>query len=175
MATVRRLVSVTDPQLEQLSQVLIDCVEGDASVSFMHPVSPAKALDFWRGVAGAVACGERALLVVEDAAGIVGTVQLVLQQPENQPHRADVSKMLVHRRARRQGLGEALMRAAESEARARGKTLLVLDTASTHAERLYARLGWQFCGTVPGFALLPRGGLCDTKFFYRELAPPQGS
>lgn len=173
--TVRRLSSVSELQLEQLVEVLIDCVEGDASVSFMHPLSHDKALAFWRGVAQGAASGERALLVVEDAAGIVGTVQLVLQQPENQPHRADVSKMLVHRRARRQGLGEALMRAAEQEARASGKTLLVLDTASADAERLYARLGWQFCGTVPGFALWPRGGLCDTKFFYRELAPLSGA
>jgi GNAT superfamily N-acetyltransferase len=113
--------------------------------------------------------GERALLVAEDAAGIVGTVQLVLAQPENQPHRADLAKMLVHRRARHQGVGAALLAAAEQTARDCRKTLLVLDTASTEAERLYARAGWQRCGVVPGYALLPQGGLCATTFFYREL------
>ena len=122
---VRRLLSVTEAQLDALAQVLIDCVEGGASVSFMHPLSLPKALDFWRRVADGVASGDRALLVAEDANGIVGTVQVVLQQPENQPHRADLSKMLVHRRARRQGAGAALLRAAERAAVECGKTLLV--------------------------------------------------
>ena len=98
-----------------------------------------------------------------------GTVQLVLDQPENQPHRADLSKMLVHRRARRQGLGAALMRAAEATARECGKTLLVLDTASDDAERLYERLGWVRVGVIPGYALLPQGGLCGTTVYYRNL------
>jgi GNAT superfamily N-acetyltransferase len=93
----------------------------------------------------------------------------VLDQPENQPHRADVSKMLVHRRARRQGAGAALMRAAEREASAEGKTLLVLDTADDTAARLYARLGWQAAGTIPRYALLPTGGECATTYFYRSL------
>lgn len=138
----------------------------------LPPVRPAvrRATVFWRGVATAVARGERALLVVEDDHHIVGTVQLVLAQPENQPHRADVSKMLVRPSARRAGVGAALMRGAEDAARACGKSLLVLDTASADAERLDERLGWQRCGTVPGFALLPRGGLCDTTYFYRLLA-----
>jgi GNAT superfamily N-acetyltransferase len=118
-----------------------------------------------------MARGERALLVAEDHAGIVGTVQLVLDQPENQPHRADLSKMLVHRRARRAGVGAALLLAVERTARECGKSLLVLDTASVAAARLYARLGWTRCGTVPGYALLPQGGLCDTHFFYRRLQP----
>lgn len=168
--TIRRLKAVTDGQLQSLAELLIDCVDGGASVSFMHPLPMDKALAFWRGVADSAARGERALLVAEDAAGIVGTVQVVLDQPENQPHRADVAKMLVHRRARRQGLGEALMQAAEQVARECGKTLLVLDTASDDAERLYARLGWQRCGVIPGYALLPQGGLCDTTYFYRLLS-----
>lgn len=166
---VRRLATVADTQVQALAELLIDCVDGGASVSFMHPLSMSKALAFWRGVADGVAQGERGLLVAEDAAGIVGTVQLVLGQPENQPHRADVSKMLVHRRARRHGLGALLMQAAEELAREHGKSLLVLDTASSDAERLYARLGWQRCGVIPGYALLPSGGLCDTTYFYREL------
>jgi GNAT superfamily N-acetyltransferase len=111
------------------------------------------------------------LLVAEDERGIVGTVQLVPAEPDNQPHRADVAKMLVHRRARRQGVGAALLEAAERSARTLGRTLLVLDTASADAERLYERRGWVRVGTVPGYALLPDGGLCDTVFYYRELTP----
>ncbi|MDI1273185.1 GNAT family N-acetyltransferase [Polaromonas sp.] len=167
--TIRRLKTVTDSQLQSLARLLIDCVEGGASVSFMHPLPMSRALAFWRGVADSAARSERALLVAEDGAGIVGTVQVVLDQPENQPHRADVAKMLVHRRARRQGLGEALMQAAEQVAREYGKTLLVLDTASDDAERLYARLGWQRCGVIPGYALFPNGEPCDTTYFYRSL------
>jgi len=167
--TVRRLTAVSEAQLEDLAAVLIDCVEGGASVSFMHPLSRPKALTFWRGVAEEAASGARALLVAEDASGIVGTVQLVLAQPENQPHRADVSKMLVHRRARRRGVGAALMRAAEATARQCGKSLLMLDTASGDAERLYARLGWTLVGIVPDYALWPKGGFCPTSFYYRKL------
>ena len=101
----------------------------------------------------------------------MGTVQLVFAQFENQPHRADIAKMLVHRRARRLGIGAALLTAAERAALSAGKTLLVLDTASSGAERLYASLGWQRCGVIPGYALLPHGGLCDTTYFYRTLPP----
>jgi GNAT superfamily N-acetyltransferase len=168
--TIRRLLTVTDEQVAGLAALLIDCVDAGASVSFMHPLPMTKAVNFWRRVAAAVASRERALLVAEDDGGVVGTVQLVLDLPENQPHRADVSKMLVHRRARRQGLGEALMRVVESIARECGRSLLVLDTVTgSDAERLYARLGWVRCGVIPGYALLPRGGLCATTYFYRTL------
>jgi GNAT superfamily N-acetyltransferase len=166
---IRRLSGATDAELRQLAELLIDCVDGGASVSFMHPLTMERALAFWRRVAQEADRGERALLVAEDAQGIVGTVQLVLQQAENQPHRADVAKMLVRRRARRQGLGALLMQAAEEVARECGKTLLVLDTASDEAERLYERLGWQRVGVVPDYALLPHGGFCDTVYFYRML------
>jgi GNAT superfamily N-acetyltransferase len=168
--TIQRLHAVTAAQVRGLAELLIDCVDGGASVGFMHPLPLSKAMDFWRRVAEGVARGERALLVAEDAAGPVGTVQLILDQPENQPHRADLSKMLVHRRARRRGLGAALLRAAENVARDCGKSLLVLDTASADAERLYASLGWQRVGVIPGYALLPHGGLCDTTVFYRMAA-----
>jgi GNAT superfamily N-acetyltransferase len=169
MPAIRRLQQLSPADIDGLAQVLVDCVEGGASVSFMHPLTLPRARAFWQQVADDVARGERALLVAEDAAGIAGTVQLVLAQPENQPHRADLAKMLVHRRARQQGAGAALLAAAEQLARDCGKTLLVLDTASAEAERLYGRAGWQRCGTVPGYALLPHGGLCATIFFYREL------
>ena len=167
--SVKRVHALDDSQIEELADVLIDCVEGGASVSFMHPLPRDRAVAFWGGVAQSVAAGERALLVADDAQGVCGTVQLVLDQPENQPHRADLSKMLVHRRARRQGLGAALLRAAEATARECGKTLLVLDTASDDAERLYERVGWQRVGVIPGYALLPQGGLCGTTVYYRNL------
>jgi len=166
---VERLATVSPTQIEQLARLLVDCVEGGASVSFMHPLSLDKAVAFWQRVADGVARGERALITASDATGIVGTVQLVLDQPDNQPHRADLSKMLVLRGARRRGIGEALMRQAEQVAVDCGKTLLVLDTASAEAERLYERAGWRRCGTIPGYALLPHGGLCDTTYYYREL------
>ena len=168
--SVRRLYAVDEGQIDALADLLIDCVEGGASVSFMHPLTRGRAVAFWRSVALGVAAGERALLVAEDALGVCGTVQLVLDQPENQPHRADLAKMLVGRRARRRGLGTALVRAAEAAARDCGRTLLVLDTATGgDAERLYGRLGWVRVGVIPGYALMPRGGLTSTTVFYREL------
>ena len=169
LPTVRRLERVSAAEIRGLAELLIDCVAGGASVSFMHPLSSEKAAAFWTRVAEDVAAGGRALFVAEDEQGIVGTVQLVLDLPENQPHRADLSKMLVHRRARKRGLGAALMGAAEAFARDAGRSLLVLDTASPEAERLYARLGWQLCGVIPRYALLPTGEPCATKYFYRDL------
>jgi GNAT superfamily N-acetyltransferase len=167
---LRRVHALDDAQIEGLADVLVDCVEGGASVSFMSPLTRDRAKDFWRRVAQGVAADERALLIAEDAQGVCGTVQLILGQPENQPHRADLAKMLVHRRARRKGLGEALMQAAENTARECGKTLLVLDTASGDAERLYERAGWIRVGAIPGYALLPQGGLCATTVYYRNLS-----
>ncbi|MFO1083278.1 MAG: GNAT family N-acetyltransferase [Reyranellaceae bacterium] len=167
---IDRLATLDEPAIEQLAAVLVDCVAGGASVSFMDPLPPDKAADFWRRLAPDVASGARLLIAARDASGIVGTVQVVLAQPDNQPHRGDIAKMLVHRRARGRGVGAALLRAAEDAARQAGKTLLVLDTATgSDAERLYARLGWVFVGTVPGYALWPRGGLCATSFYYRTL------
>ena len=168
---VHILQTPDERSIEELSDVLVDCVEGGASVSFMLPIARATAIAFWRDVAASVGRGERILLIAQDAAmHIVGTVQIILAQAENQPHRADIAKMLVHRRARRNGVGAALLAAAEKAARDAGKTLLVLDTASGEAERLYAKLGWLRCGVIPGYALLPGGGLCDTTFYYRALA-----
>ena len=172
---LRRLYTVGEAELDALAGVLIDCVEGGASVSFMPPLTRERAMTFWRQVAAGVAAGERALLVAEDIEGLCGTVQLVLQQPENQPHRADLAKMLVHRRARRRGLGAALMRAAEATARDCGKTLLVLDAVTGgDAERLYQRLGWQRVGVIPDYALMPDGTPCSTTVFYRQLGPASG-
>lgn len=167
---IRRMSSVDEGELAELSDVLIDCVDGGASVSFMHPLSRERALEFWRDVAADVSAGRRLLIVAEDATGICGTVQLILAQPENQPHRADLAKMLVHRRARRGGLGAALVLAAEGAAKEAGKTILVLDTVTGGtAERLYAKLGWHRVGTIPNYALMPDGKSCSTTVFYRDL------
>ncbi|MEM5339064.1 GNAT family N-acetyltransferase [Paraburkholderia azotifigens] len=169
---VRRLAAQEAAQcIDGLADVLIDCVAGGASVSFMWPLERTRAVAFWQTVASAVKRGERALLVAEDADGcIAGTVQLVLAQPDNQPHRADVAKMLVHRRARRRGVAQQLMAAADAVARDEGKTVLVLDTVTGgDAERLYARAGWQRVGAVPDYALMPDGSFCGTTFYYKHL------
>ena len=169
--TVRKVDLVTSREMSGLSELLIDCVEGGASVSFMQPMTMAKSVDFWREVAGGVARNERVLVVAEDAQGsIIGTAQAVWPSAENQPHRADIVKMLVMRTARGRGVGAAVLAAVEHAARAAGKTLLVLDTASAEAERLYERGGWQRVGTIPKYALLPDGPLCSTVFFYKDLA-----
>jgi len=168
--SLRRLHALDDTQIDALAEVLIDCVEAGASVSFMHPLTRDRAIAFWHQVAQGVAGGQRALLIAEDAHGLCGTVQLILDQPENQPHRADLAKMLVQRRARRQGLGAALMGAAEATARDCGKTLLVLDAVTNgEAARLYERLGWVRVGNIPGYALMPQAGLCSTTYYYRDL------
>lgn len=169
--TIRRVHVLDDAEIDALSGVLIDCVEGGASVSFMLPFTRDRADAFWREVAADLAVGARALLVAEDAGGICGTVQLVLDTPENQPHRAELVKMLVHHRARRRGLGAALMRAAEAMALDCGRTLLVLDAVTGDAgERLYTRLGWTRVGVIPRYALMPDGRPCATTYFYRDLA-----
>jgi GNAT superfamily N-acetyltransferase len=169
--TVRRLETLSSREFGGLCDVLIDCVEGGASVSFMLPLPREKAVAFWRGVAEGVARGERALVIAEDGeGGIVGTVQMVLSQPDNQPHRADIAKMLVHRRARRRGIAQRLMNAIDEIAREEGKTVLVLDTVTGgDAERLYERTGWQRAGVVPKYALMPDGAFCATTFYYKHL------
>lgn len=168
--TVRRLEAITDAQVEALADVLIDCVEGGASVSFMLPLTRERATAFWGRVAQGVADGTRAILVAEDAGGICGTVQLIFDLPENQPHRADLAKLLVHRRARCHGVGEALMREADRVALDCGKTLLVLDAVTGGpAARLYERLGWVRVGDIPDYALMPEGEPCSTTYYYRKL------
>ncbi|WP_438482659.1 GNAT family N-acetyltransferase [Oleiharenicola lentus] len=169
--SIRRLTHADSAQIAALADILIDCVEHGASVSFMLPFSRERALTFWQRVADDASAGKRALLIAEDDQGICGTVQLIFDLPENQPHRADLAKMLVHSRARRRGLGAALMRAAEDVARAENKTLLVLDAVTGgDGARLYEKLGWVRVGDVPNFALYPQGGFCSTTYFYRDLS-----
>ena len=155
-----------------LAEILIACVNGGASVSFMAPLAPDKADAFWHSVADSVEMGERLLVVAKDRhrGRVVGTVQILLKQPENQPHRADVSKMLVHPDARRRGIGSQLLRFAEHAALSADRTVLVLDTATgSDAERLYERLGWIRVGRIPDYALSPEGQLCSTTIFYKRL------
>jgi GNAT superfamily N-acetyltransferase len=153
----------------ELADVLTDCVEGGASVSFMLPFGRGDATNFFEKIIASVARNETVLVAAKLGGRIVGTVQLVLDMPPNQPHRADIRKLLVHRSARKHGVGAALMARAEDEAKARGRTLLVLDTASGDAERLYARSGWQRVGVVPDYAMWPGGGFCDTTFFWKRI------
>jgi GNAT superfamily N-acetyltransferase len=168
---IRTLEVIGAREIRGLSEVLLDCVQGGASVSFMLPMTLAKAEAFWRSSAASVARGERIVLGAEEADGtMIGTVSLIVAQPENQPHRADVAKMLVHRSARHRGVGAALIAAAEHTALGVGKTLLVLDTVTGgDAERLYARHGWQTCGQIPNYALWPDGRPCATTVLYKAL------
>jgi GNAT superfamily N-acetyltransferase len=168
---VRCLSTLGDREIRGLSHVLIDCVEGGASVSFLLPMTRAKADAFWRDAAVSVARGERVVLVAEDAAGaIVGAVTVLWAQQENPPHRGDLAKMLVHRRVRRQGVGAALLAAAEQTALSTGKTLLALDTVTdSDGARLYARHGWQRCGEIPDYALWPDGRPCPTTIYFKSL------
>ncbi len=155
--------------IPELADVLADCVEGGASVSFMLPYSRDDAAKFFEKIAASVARDETVLIAARLDGRIVGTVQLGLDMPPNQPHRGDIKKLLTHRAARGKGIGAALMERAEAEAKARGRTLLVLDTASGEAERLYVRGGWQRVGVVPDYAMWPGGGFCDTTFFWKRI------
>ncbi len=157
--------------IDALSAVLDNCVRGGASVSFMLPFTPEKARAFWLGVAESVGRGERTVLACFDEQNaLIGTVQLITDQPENQPHRADVAKLLVHDKARRQGAAIALMEALEAQAREQGKSLLVLDTATgSGAETFYQRAGWQKAGEIPRYALMPDGEMTATSVFYKFL------
>ncbi len=161
---------LAEEHVRGLASVLRDCVAGGASVGFMEATVADRGERFWRKVAREVEAGERVIVLAEDREGVCGTVQLALGMPDNQPHRADVCKMLVHRRARRRGLGAALMGRAEEAARERGRTLLVLDTVTgSDADRLYTRLGWQRVGDIPGYALFPDASPCSTTYFYKQL------
>jgi GNAT superfamily N-acetyltransferase len=169
--SLHRVPALSDHDIQQLADVLIDVVEGGASVGFMLPLTRERVLQFWRMVASDVALGARAVLVARDAQGVIaGTVQLILAMPDNQPHRADLAKMQVHRRARKQGLAQQLLQAAEHWARELSKTVLVLDTVTgSDASRVYERAGWLRVGEIPNYALWPQGGLCATTYYYKLL------
>jgi ribosomal protein S18 acetylase RimI-like enzyme len=160
---------VSEADLRALAELLVDAVESGAAVSFLT-VTSEQALDWWRRRFAASHRGA-IYLVARDADGIVGSVQALPSWAPNQPHHAEVMKLMVHRRARRQGLGERLMQALENEAGAAGFTLLTLDSKRGDAgERLYRRLGWTVVGTIPRYALDTDGKTPhDTVVFYKEL------
>ena len=150
-----------------LARLLLDAIDDNAGVSFMPGLTEAAAEAWWRSILSS----DRAIvLIARDDEGVAGTVQLHASWAPNQPHRADVAKLIVHRRARRQGIGRALMEAIETDARAAGFTLLLLDTRKDdHPERLYVSMGWVRVGEVPDFALNPDGSMCSTVFYYKCL------
>jgi GNAT superfamily N-acetyltransferase len=161
---------VAETDLVQLAEVLVDCVEGGASVSFMSPFSRDQGLAFFRKVATSVGSGDTVLLAAKLDGRIVGTVQLGLDTPPNQPHRADIKKLLVHRSARGAGVGASLMAQIEQEARRQGRWLLVLDTVPGESgHRLYLHAGWTQTGLVPDYALFPDGRPCDTAIMWKRL------
>jgi GNAT superfamily N-acetyltransferase len=168
---VRRLAATdVHEQLDALAAVLHDCVAGGASVSYMAPFSLEQARSAFEGFVAEVEQGRRLILAAFVAGDLVGTVQVILALPPNQPHRAEIAKLLVHRQARGRGIAQLLMERAEAEARAEGKTLLVLDAVTGgDAARLYARLGWTTVGVIPGYALYPDGRPCDTTVFWKAL------
>jgi len=168
---IRRLgVTEVHAQLDGLAAVLVDCVEGGASVGYMAPYSHEEARRVYEAYAEDVEHGRRLLLAAFADGELVGTVQVVFAPHPNQPHRADIARMLVHRSARRRGIAQMLMEHAEREALAEGKTLLMLDTVTgDSAERLYERLGWTRVGVIPGYALYPDARPCDTTVFWKAL------
>jgi GNAT superfamily N-acetyltransferase len=172
MTTIRLLdAAQARAAIPDLCDVLVDCVNGGASVGFMQPYEIGDAEPYWQGVADAVAAGATLLFAAELEGKVVGTVQIGAAQMPNQPHRADLKKLLVHRSARGRGLARLLMDAAEREAASRGKTILVLDTATgSDAEAIYPRLGWERVGVIPDYALWPEGGFCASTFFYKRVA-----
>ncbi len=157
-------------QIDSLAAVLADCVAGGASVSYLEPFAHEDARAAFEDWAAEVERGRRVILAAFDGSELVGTVQLILAVPPNQPHRGEIAKLLVHRSARRRGVAQRLMEHVEVEARAEGKTLLVLDTVTGDAaERLYKGLGWTTVGVIPGYALYPDGRPCDTTVFFKAL------
>jgi ribosomal protein S18 acetylase RimI-like enzyme len=177
MHTIERLNQLDDATIAQLAELLTDVVASGGSISFMHPVTPETGRAYWQSIAAQIASGERVIVVARNAAGqIIGSAQAILAQPENQPHRADIAKVMVHSTARKRGVGDALMRAVEAHARDAGKTVLVLDTETGEAgSRLYTRLGWQVAGHIPDYALKPHGGLCSTTYFYKRIGASQAA
>jgi len=171
MTTVRIDTLACTPAIcAMLSDILAEVVEAGGSVSFMHPLAPAAALAFWEASLKAAARGERVVLGAWDGQLLVATVSLLLDCPPNQPHRAEIAKLMTRTSHRGRGIAAALMRRAEQAAAARGKTLLVLDTASDGgAGPLYQGLGYTLAGSIPDYALKPHGGLTGTMIYWKRI------
>ena len=158
------------PELDDLTSLLMDAVEGGASLGFLKPLDEARARTYWEGVSKAVQAGDKALLVAEIGGAILGTVQVVLDMPQNQPHRGEISKMIVHTKVRQLGLGMRLLGAAEERARFAGKSLMVLDTQTgSAAEHLYKKAGYSPLPPLPDYALTPEGTLAPTTIFWKRI------
>lgn len=173
MTATIRILSAAEARaaIPDLCETLSDCINGGASLGFMLPFEPKDAVGYWNDIADAVEKGGIILAVAEVEGRVAGTVQVGLASKPNQPHRGDLMKLLVHRSARGLGLSRKLMEAVEAEAARRGRTLLVLDTATgSDAEKIYPRLGWERVGVIPDYALWPQGGFCDTTLFYKRVA-----
>jgi ribosomal protein S18 acetylase RimI-like enzyme len=172
MADIRIEPLVDLPHLRgALSRILIETVANGGSVSFMHPLAPDTADAFWRDSLAAAARGDRVVLGAFDGATLVATVTLLLGLPPNQPHRAEIAKMMTKVSHRQRGIATALMRAAEQMAIERGRTLLVLDTAvEDGASGLYERLGFSLTGIIPDYAVKPHGGLTGTMIYWKKIA-----
>jgi GNAT superfamily N-acetyltransferase len=157
--------------LPGLAAMMVEAVAGGASISFMAGFSQPESLAWWQARSDAAAAGSLMILIASDGAGVAGTVSLVPATEPNQPHRADVAKMMVAQRARRHGVGAALLAAVEALALAHGRTTLVLDTISgSAAARLYERCGWRKVGDIPAYALLPDGAMAPTTYYCKILA-----
>ena len=168
MSTVRILDSdEARERIPELALILFDCVKNGASVNFMNPFSMAEAIGFYAEVADAVERDDIVLFAAIENERTIGTCQLVPAKKPNQPHRADLAKMLVLSSHRNQGIGKNLLDAVDQEVSRRGLKLVTLDTALNTAERLYERAGYMRAGTIPNFALWPDGGYCDTVYFYK--------
>jgi GNAT superfamily N-acetyltransferase len=168
---IRRIdVAEAKARNRELADILLDCVAGGASVSFMADMTQADAAAFWARVIEDVASRRRILIVAEREGKLIGTVQVVASGIPNQPHRSDLAKMLVRRDARGLGIGAAMLAEAEAQSMAAGWWLMVLDTVVDSAgDRLYARGGWNPVGIIPDFALYPDGRLCGTRYYYKIL------
>lgn len=158
------------PARRALGEILVEVVADGGSVSFMHPLPVAQAEAFWAKSLAAADRGERVVLGASDGGRLVGTVTLLLDCPPNQPHRGEIAKMMTRVSHRGRGVATALLREAERIAAERGRTLLVLDTATDGgASSLYERLGYTFAGEIPEYAIKPHGGLTGTKLYWKRL------
>lgn len=165
-----RPITATPPVRRMLRELLIETVAEGGSVSFMHPLAPEAADAFWDGALAAAARNERVILGAWDGDLLVATVTLLLDCPPNQPHRAEIAKMMTRPSHRGRGIATALMRTAEAMASTRGRTLLVLDTATDEgAAPLYERLGYTLAGEIPEYALKPHGGLTGTLIYWKRI------
>ena len=166
-----RTLTDTPVTIEQLTELLIATVAAGGSVGFMHPVAPEEARAFWTGVLRDAAAGHRIIFGAWEGQRLLGTVTLLTAMPPNQPHRAEIAKMMTHPGARGHGIATRLIQVAEAEAVARGKTLLVLDTAAEEgAGPFYEKLGYTLTGEIPEFALKPHGGLTGTLLYWKRLS-----